>query len=195
MIGALVLNGEKYEGAIAGDYVVCCDGGYDKSERCDALIGDMDSISSVPKCGEITRLARDKDLTDGEAGLRRLIAMHAEEVIIYGLDGGRLDHILANIGLMEYALNNGVNKVSARCNGFDAYMLNGDITVPARINCAVSLAPITDSVHIMVTKGLKYAINDFNLTRGSSLSFSNAAISASLSVSVTQGKCLLVVNK
>lgn len=195
MIGALVLNGERYNGMIEGDYVVCCDGGYDKSNRCDALIGDMDSIGSVPQMNNIERLSCEKDLTDGEAGMLHLISKGFKNIYIYGLNGGRFDHILANIGLMECAVNNGAECVVAKCNDFDAYMAKNKIIATAQKNAPVSLAPITDSVHIISTKGLKYSIFDFTLNRGSSLSFSNTAVLDNITVEITEGKCLLIVNR
>lgn len=195
MIGALVLNGEQYNGAIEGDYVVCCDGGYDKSNRCDALIGDMDSIRTVPQMNNIVRLNCEKDLTDGEAGVLHLISKGFKNLNIYGLNGGRFDHILANIGLMECAINYGAECVVAKCNDFDAYMAKNNIIATARINAPVSIAPITDKVHIMCTKGLKYSIYDFTLKRGSSLSFSNTAVLDNITVEITDGKCLLIVNR
>lgn len=195
MTGTLVLNGERYLGAIEGDYVVCCDGGYDKSNRCDAIIGDMDSISSQPQSENIIKLQCEKDLTDGEAGLLYLLDKGYKDIIIYGLNGGRFDHILANVGLMECAIDRGAETVVAKCNDFDAYTAKKKIIARSAINIPVSIAPLSDSVHIMSTKGLKYGIYDFSLKRGSSLSFSNTAVLDEIVIEIIDGKCLLIVNR
>lgn len=201
MTGALVLNGEYYYGDIEGDIVVCCDGGYDKSDRCDVLIGDMDSIRSLvaekelnAKGIEVINLDRDKDFTDGEAGLNYLIDKGVKEIVIYGLDGGRLDHIIGNIGLMSFALENGAKSVVAKCNNFTAYMLDKPSEINVEIDTTISISPFTDYVHIIKTKGLKYAINDGVLKKNSSLSYSNLSTEKVVAIGVERGQCLVIVN-
>lgn len=201
MTGALVLNGEYYYGDIEGDIVVCCDGGFDKSDRCDVLIGDMDSIRSLvaekelnAKGIEVVNLDRDKDFTDGEAGLKYLIEKGVKDILIYGLDGGRLDHIIGNIGLMSFALENGANSVVARCNNFTAYMLDKPTEINVEIGTTISISPFTDYVHIIKTKGLKYAINDGILKKNSSLSYSNLSTEKVVAIGVERGQCLVIVN-
>lgn len=201
MTGALVLNGEYYYGDIEGDIVVCCDGGYDKSDRCDVLIGDMDSIRSLvaekelnAKGIEVVNLDRDKDFTDGEAGLNYLIDKGVKEIVIYGLDGGRLDHIIGNIGLMSFALENGAKSVVAKCNNFTAYMLDKPTEINVEIDTTISISPFTDYVHIIKTKGLKYAINDGVLKKNSSLSYSNLSTEKVVAIGVERGQCLVIVN-
>lgn len=201
MIGALVLNGEYYYGDIEGDIVVCCDGGFDKSDRCDVLIGDMDSIRSLvaekelnAKGIEVVNLDRDKDFTDGEAGLNYLLDKGVKDITIYGLDGGRLDHIIGNIGLMSYALEKGANSVVARCNNFTAYMLDKPAEINVEIGTTISISPFTDYVHIIKTKGLKYAINDGVLKKNSSLSYSNLSTEKVVAIGVERGQCLVIVN-
>lgn len=201
MTGALVLNGEYYYGDIEGDIVVCCDGGFDKSDRCDVLIGDMDSIRSLvaekelnAKGIEVVNLDRDKDFTDGEAGLNYLLDKGVKDITIYGLDGGRLDHIIGNIGLMSYALEKGANSVVARCNNFTAYMLDKPTEINVEIGSTISISPFTDYVHIIKTKGLKYAINDGILKKNSSLSYSNLSTEKVVAIGVERGQCLVIVN-
>lgn len=201
MTGALVLNGEYYYGDIEGNIVVCCDGGFDKSDRCDVLIGDMDSIRSLvaekelnAKGIEVVNLDRDKDFTDGEAGLNYLLDKGVKDITIYGLDGGRLDHIIGNIGLMSYALEKGANSVVARCNNFTAYMLDKPTEINVEIGTTISISPFTDYVHIIKTKGLKYAINDGILKKNSSLSYSNLSTEKVVAIGVERGQCLVIVN-
>lgn len=198
MTGALVLNGEYYYGDIEEDIVVCCDGGFDKSDRCDVLIGDMDSIRSLvaekAKGIEVVNLDRDKDFTDGEAGLKYLIEKGVKDILIYGLDGGRLDHIIGNIGLMSFALENGAKSVVAKCNNFTAYMLDKPTEINVEIGSTISISPFTDYVHIIKTKGLKYAINDGILKKNSSLSYSNLSTEKVVAIGVERGQCLVIVN-
>lgn len=192
MRGALVLNGEQYSGDIIGDIVVCCDGGYNKSNRCDLLVGDMDSIGKIEYKGEIIKLDMHKDMTDGEVGLDELISRGANEIIIYGLNGGRLDHILYNIGLMARSLRSGV-KCSARCNDFTLYISNSLINIKCNVGNTLSIAPFTDHLHIMYTKGLEYFIVNSRFDKISSRAISNVVISQNVAIDVTEGEALIFV--
>lgn len=197
MKGALVLNGEKFNGKIIADLVVCADGGYNKCEvKADYIIGDMDSISVSALPENCILLNPIKDETDGEYALNFLIKKGCKEIDVYGLDGGRLDHILGNIALLAQGVDLGI-KICAYCNGFTAYMVNNDINLSVNKNDIVSLVPFTDMVHIMYTKGLYYPLSDQTLFKNSCLSLSNLAIESKISIGIrhNSGKCLIIINK
>lgn len=74
-------------------------------------LGDMDSSppwlkEALPAPKEL--LPKDKDLTDGEALIQRALALGAEEVLLLGGIGGRLDHTLAHLGLAFALAQRGV---------------------------------------------------------------------------------------
>jgi len=74
-------------------------------------LGDFDSSppglqQALPAPKEV--LPEDKDLTDGEALLQRALAWGAEEVLLLGALGGRLDHTLALLELAFALLEKGV---------------------------------------------------------------------------------------
>lgn len=192
MIGALVLNGELYNGNIEGDYVVCCDGGFDKSNRCDLLVGDFDSISPHEYNGEIIRLDSHKNMTDGEVGLDELISRGYTDVIIYGLSGGRLDHIMYNIGLMARAMRAGVN-CRAHCNDFTLYIANSNFILSGSIGNLLSIAPFTDDLHIMYTKGLEYPIDNMYIDKISSRTISNVIVLEQVEIDIATGEALIFV--
>lgn len=192
MTGALVLNGDKYLGAIEGDYVVCCDGGYDKSNRCDCFVGDMDSVNAIVNC-PIVQLDVMKNYTDGEVGIDVLIAKGCDEIVIYGLDGGRFDHQLMNINLMARAVMRGV-ACSAKCNSFVAVMTDKNIKLVVELNTIVSLVPFCDNVHISYTKGLQYPLKDFEVDKFSSRTISNVATDTNIEIGLC-GLTLIIMNK
>lgn len=70
----------------------------------DWAIGDFDSAPPPPECRQLLRLQPEKDDTDLEAALLHILPQYPidkiEQIIILGgLGGGRLDHLLANIWL------------------------------------------------------------------------------------------------
>lgn len=92
------------------DIIAAADSGFDfiwKNElRFDYVIGDMDStrhpeiIDTLPE-GMVIALPDDKDETDTEAGLLFLKKLGAEQIIIVGGGGGRLDHLLGIVTLFN----------------------------------------------------------------------------------------------
>lgn len=193
MKGALILNGSIYHGDIDADIIVCCDGGYNKYKgECDVLIGDMDSIKGkIPdNCVKLNPI---KDMTDGEAGLDVLKQRGAEEVDIYGLDGGRLDHILGNIGLMIKGHAIGIT-MRAVSDDFTMYITSSNLKLEGVKGKTVSLAPISDKTHIMSIKGMYYPLDDVDVERFTSLTVSNVAVEDVIEISISHGECLVIVN-
>ena len=98
---AVVLN-SKINQEIEGDYFVGVDGGtieiLKQGKTPNLIVGDFDSFTesennSYTDVERIT-LKRDKDLTDSKVALQELIVNRKfKEIDIYGIEGGRLDHI------------------------------------------------------------------------------------------------------
>ena len=94
MKGIILLNGEPYPYAInAGNALVyCCDGAYKwaKSKvRIDKNIGDFDSLDEVPYPPPEEVYPAEKNFTDGEIALKKIIEAGADEIEIYGGGGGQ----------------------------------------------------------------------------------------------------------
>lgn len=193
MIGAIILNGEHYIGEIKADIVVAADGGYNNCDGvCDIVVGDMDSVTGVISKPSIV-LNPDKDLTDGEYAVHYLIEKGVNEVHLYGLDGGRLDHILANIGLMSQLAKAGV-KAICYCNSFTGYMVTKSLDINVKVGSIISLSPFTDKVHIMLLRGVKWQLNNILLSKESSLTMSNVSVTDRVSLKVAFGEVLVIVN-
>jgi len=100
-------------------------------------LGDMDS--SPPWFQEAlpaprVLLPRDKDLTDGEALIRKALELTPEEVLLLGATGGRLDHTLAHLELalllaergIRVELTDGLTRTFPLLPGEHAFSLEGD---------------------------------------------------------------------
>ena len=193
-VAAVVLNGETYNGKIAGDIIIGVDGGYDKVCAADLFIGDKDSVVSEIKCNQSILLNVDKDLTDGEFAVDYLIKNGVKNINFYGVAGGRLDHILANLSIMAKCAQNGV-KVVAFCNDMDIYMVSDYLQLQLNNNKIISLSPFTDSVHIISLEGVKWEIFDQNIYKTSSKTMSNIVTNDTIRLSVDFGIVMVIVNK
>ena len=86
---------------------LCADGGLQKVRKlglpCDLLIGDMDS-GGLEETGEGTeqiRLPAEKDFTDTQSCLEEAVRRGCDAIVLTGASGGRLDHLLCNLHLLE----------------------------------------------------------------------------------------------
>lgn len=183
------------------DYIICADGGVDIANtygiRPDCVIGDFDStvMSNRLDCLYIT-LPSEKDLTDTEAAINHAIELGIRDITVYGGIGGRLDHTLGNVGLLEKYIGkldhlefmDGKNSMqlldSESCNSI---LLTH--TSAYRYFSLVSLDSIADGVSIT---GAKYNLDNASISRASTLCISNEIILNQAHISVHHGKVLLI---
>lgn len=166
----------------------------------DLLVGDADSIdpaelarleaSGVP----IRRARRDKDESDTELAVLAAIELGAETVIVVGAFGGRrLDHALANVGLLAHPA-----LVGRSCVLLSAETRVGLLTGPAtsdfvgRIGDVVSLLALGDGVTGVTTAGLAYPLRDEPLPVGPARGLSNVREAETARVTVRTGRLLVV---
>ena len=73
----------------------------------DLIVGDFDSLSSEGKIymeklpqTSISRLKPEKDDSDTQSAVNLAISQGAKDILILGGTGTRLDHVMANLGLL-----------------------------------------------------------------------------------------------
>ncbi len=193
-IAAVVLNGERYKGKIIADYIVGVDGGYDKTPYCDIFVGDKDSVRGFVSCDRQILLNVEKDESDMETAVNYLLANEIKNMHFYGVLGGRIDHVLANLGIMAKCVQNGINVV-AYCNDCDIYMTSDSLKLAVVENSLISLSPFTDTVHIISLEGVKWELFDCDIYKTSSRTISNVAVKKQIQLNVDFGIVMVIVNK
>ena len=186
-----------------GAFVVAADSGLDSALvlgiHVDLVVGDMDSVSAVAlRQAEAagTRIERhpaDKDATDLELALDAALEAGAEEIIILGGHGGRLDHLLGNALLLaspRYAAPNikwqiGSATVTPCRPGRTAHIAGapGD---------QVSLLPIGGPATTVVTTGLTWPLTAEDLLLGSTRGISNEMAGPTATVELGSGVLLII---
>ncbi len=85
----------------AGDCVLAADGGYTHCVQAgvpvDLLLGDFDSLDSLPQDVPLVQFPPEKDDTDTMLALKHGLAQGFSRFVLYGCAGGRLDHTLGNL--------------------------------------------------------------------------------------------------
>lgn len=183
---------EARTAATDADFVITADGGFDLARAAgihvDLLLGDLDSLSLVPKDVPILRVPREKDATDLELALDHAVAMNPERIVVVGAFGARLDHTLANANLLEkYDL-----PIVLFHAGVRVYLVGRKVEIPASCGDLVSLIPLTTEARGIFTQGLRYPLHDGVLFRASTRGVSNEVVSLPCTVEVRAGKLLLI---
>lgn len=196
MKGIILLNGEPYLGAIDDkDAVVyCCDGAYKWANgkvRIDKNIGDFDSLGSIPDPPPEEVYPSEKDFTDGEIALKKMLAEGIKDIKIYGGFGGREDHFLGNLQLLYLA-----HKSGAKCEMISEktkiFVSRGHISLGEYLYKTISVLPFGGPLHIMGSEGLKYEYPEI-LNYGECRGVSNIVESTSASLTV-EGVALIIIN-
>jgi thiamine pyrophosphokinase len=190
--------------------VVAADGGARFAERLgvdiDLWVGDGDSIgadeiAALAAAGvPIERTRPDKDESDTELAIDAALRLGADGVVIVGALGGpRIDHALANVGLLAMPELTGRSAVildgRSRVQLVRAPGPDGDpVTraLPGEIGDRVSLLPVGPGVEGVTTSGLAYPLADEPLPPGRARGLSNVRTSPDAAVTVRRGLLLIV---
>ena len=196
MKGIILLNGQPYAGEIDTRcaYVICCDGAYNWAEgkvRIDENVGDFDSLDRIPNPPPTQIYPSEKNYTDGEIALFRLIEMGANEVEIYGGEGGREDHFLGNLHLLYHAHCRGVRAKMFTSHGV-IYPASGKVEFFGLAGKTVSVLPFGGAVHILGSTGLKYP-EPSRIDYGQCIGISNIVKEDRASVIIDEGDCALII--
>lgn len=169
----------------------------------DHIVGDLDSVNATilkhyqnnPQI-TIHKYIPEKDYTDTDIALKLAIKLAASNITIIGATGTRIDHMLANIHVLTYALDSKIP-----CHILDSnnkiYLINDS----AKLNKDeahgkyISLIPLTTSVEGLTLKGFKYPLNNYCLTIGKSLGISNEIIQDNATINLKSGTLIVIESK
>lgn len=167
----------------------------------DLIVGDLDSISPETlsyfkeKGIEIKQYPKEKDETDLEIALERAKDKGATRVIVTGVTGGRMDHAVTNLNILEAASDLGI-KAEIHEPQDTLYYLEG----PAKMSfdlpegTLVSILPLSKRVEGVSLEGFYYPLHDAILERKKAgLSVSNIVTKSPCTISLVRGEVLVDV--
>jgi thiamine pyrophosphokinase len=175
--------------------------------RIDAWVGDGDSMSAgaieglVVRGATVTRVAPDKDETDTELAVRAAVEAGASDLTIIGaLGGARVDHALANVGLLAHPALEGRHARILGEGGIRASLITApgvdgrpvERELAGRAGDLVSLLPLFGRVEGIRTQGLRYPLRDEPLEVGPARGISNVRLEPVARVRVRSGRLLVV---
>ena len=168
------------------DLLIGVDGGTKHILKPDLIIGDLDSIKAIPKNIPVLKLT-DQDKTDTQKALEYLVKRGCKEIILTGLLGRRLDHLIANLmSLSKYNF-----KIIE--GNQEIFICRNKVKITGKKDDLISLIPLLGDCREVTTVGLKWRLQGCSLQAGSSRGVSNVMLGKSAQVSLKKG-CLLVIH-
>lgn len=112
--------------------------------------------------------------------------INADEIVLYGVTGGRIDHVLCNLAVMRLAKSLGM-KVKAEEDGLDVYYAEGEFDMPSQKGEIISILPYGQSAIVTDSKNLEYPLDELMLTSNDSRGLSNVSLGGRVHINVKVG--------
>lgn len=178
------------------DLVIAADGGYAYLEkmgiRPHVLIGDFDSLALIPEHQSMIRHSPIKDDTDMALAVAYAAELGCQRFFLYGGLGGRLDHTLANLQLL-----NGMSH-----QGFEAYLIGEGNVITAitgeeicfseTAKGMISVFCLGEPAKGIDEKGLKYELDQAVMTCDVTLGVSNEFTGNAGRIAVQEGTLIIL---
>ena len=178
---------KKYGEEYKKETIIAVDKGLEKLSKLNIvpthIVGDFDSISKeilepyqANKQIIFHKYNPEKDNTDTDIAIRLAIQLKSEAITILGALGKRMDHSLANIHILKYAL---------------------DSKIPCQIidGKYISLIPLTSKVEGITLNGFKYPLTNDSMPIGLSLGVSNEIVEEVATIELKKGIIIVIESK
>ena len=178
-----------------GHIIIAADGGlsYLRQQGLapDFVVGDFDSFEGeIPEGAKI--LPSKKDITDVWAAVELGMEKGFGTFVIYGGTGGRPDHTFANIQMLSYIACTGMQGFIIDEKNIFTVIRNDIITFGSSSAGFMSVFSLSDVSKGVTEKGLKYTLENAELTNTFPLGVSNEFIGKDASVRVDDGILLVI---
>ena len=185
----------------ADDLCIAADSGYHTAmalgERIDLLLGDFDSIGSVPRDGgfEIQQVPAEKDYTDTQLAVDIAMERGADEIIIIGGLSGRLDHTLSTLAILEDMRARGLHGYITDGQSRAHYLKSSSTLVARSSYKYLSLIAADEVVKGVDIEGCKYPLKRATLRRRNQFAVSNEITGNVAFIAVKKGGVYVIESR
>ena len=168
------------------------------------IVGDFDSvpkelIESYRKdkaSVNIREYNPEKDATDTHLAIDLSLELGADEIVILGATGTRIDHMLANIHLLYLPLNKNI-KASIIDEHNKIYLINQNTVIykDKLHGPYISIQSFTERVTGITLRGFKYPLTDHTMYLGDSLGVSNELAEEQADIILDEGILIVIEAK
>lgn len=196
VVGAMSLTPALRPCPVPGDFVIAADRGFDSlmayGVQPDLAVGDFDSLGHVPDHHNVIRLPVEKDDTDMTFALRKGLEQGYRRFVMLGGVGGRLDHTLANLQLLDFLASQGAQGFLAGEKLVATAVHNGTFPLPAGMTGPLAVFCNSGRAEGITMTGVKYPLTDAVLTGDYPMGVSNVILGEGGSVTVKNGSLILM---
>lgn len=193
-----------------GDYVIAADGGLKHLEKAgihaDMVVGDFDTLGYEPEHENVVRLQVMKDWTDTFVAMEKGVELGYGNFLFYGCLGGRLEHTVANLQHLAWLAERGltgwmygedrwVTAVCASPAKSASLFFSGEAEGGPQAGKLISVFSLSDRSEGVTIKGLKYQLQDAELTSGFPLGVSNEFTGEKAEISLKKGVLLVITEE
>ena len=196
IVGAAPLDGRLPQPR-AGDLLIAADAGYLALTAAglapDLVMGDFDSLGHLPDHPHVIPHSPIKDDTDLILAIRHALSLGFRRFEIYGALGGkRFDQTIASLQTLRFlAEHNAKGRLIGA--GWNALLLqNGAIRFPPEASGWLSVFASGDAARGVTLQGLKYELDDAEITCAYPVGVSNEFTARAARVAVTDGSLFVL---
>ena len=196
-----LMKKEKFDVYMAADAGMECF--YRLHTSPDVIVGDFDStgskalsfFQSIQKI-QFCTLQPEKDDTDTEFAIREAVRRGADDIIVAGATGTRLDHVLGNICLLGIGLEENIS-LSLLDSHNRIRLIDQPLTIKREEQYGkyVSLIPFSDQVTGVTLTGFKYPLSNYTMGGYNSLGISNEIVAEQAVISLKEGTLVVIESK
>ena len=196
------------------DLIIAADSGYNNASRLGVrpglLLGDLDSIDRKKLApDELEHIEKIivpaiKDDTDTQLAVDTALSRGADEIYIIGGLGGRLDHTLSSVFLLEYIADRGAGAVMTDGQSRVRVMKTAGEPVTLEIPKTfdgtdgfkyLSIVSLTDECEGVRISGVFYPLDGVTLKRSYSYAVSNEITSDHAEITLERGTMLVIESR
>lgn len=172
----------------------------------DAAVGDFDSLSKEGRLflerlggtgAEIRTLKPEKDDSDTQSALMLAADRGMQSVALLGATGTRVDHVLANLGLLVLGEELGVSVCIVDARNHISLVRSGtELGRNDQFGTFVSFFPVDGTVEGLTLEGFRYPLKGHDLrARDSGLTVSNEILADTARISYAKGTLLMIMSR
>ena len=183
------------------DIVIAADSGYNNAKKLGVspkiLIGDLDSLGCRPDdVEEVVELPVEKDVTDTQYAVDLAVKKGAREIVIICGTGGRFDHAISNMCLLEGLYKKGIRCTIESGENRIRYIKNtGVIIIRDKNYKYFSVISADEKVKGVSIEGGKYPLNKATLTRENQFAISNEIEKNAALITVKKGGIYIIESR
>lgn len=177
-----------------------CNSLYEYGIKPNMILGDFDSakksiIDEFEKQGIKTlRYNSNKDYTDTDLAYIKAKEAGAEKIIFLGTTGTRVDHSLANMGILIKALREGIKAEIVDDNN-RIFLINKNSSLKGEKGQTISFHALSDIVKNVNIKDARYELENYNMTLLEPRAVCNEFIDKEIKISFDSGIIMVIYSR